>query len=219
MAVLDPLKVVLTNFPESETEWLEAAVHPQDDLMGTRQVPLTREIWIERSDFMEQPPGKFFRLKPGGEVRLRNAFIIRCTGVIKGDDGAVTELHCTFDPETRSGLPGAARKVKGTIHWVSAQHGVAAEVRLYDRLFTVANPLADKSRDYRDFLNPTSLEIIHGAIVEPSLAEAGQAEVYQFERTGYFVQDSVDSAPGRPVFNQAVSLRDSWAKIEATGKG
>ena len=218
MAVLDPLKVVLTNFPDNETHWLEAPVHPQDDSMGTRKIPLTREIWIERSDFMEQPPGKFFRLKPGGEVRLRNAFIIRCTAVIKDDGGKVTELHCTFDPETWSGMPGAARKVKGTIHWVSALHGVSAEVRVYDRLFTVANPLADKSRDYRDFLNPLSLQVIHGAMVEPGLAETSQKDVYQFERTGYFVQDSVDSAPGRVVFNQAVSLRDSWAKIEAAGR-
>ncbi len=135
MAVLDPLKVVLTNFPEGETLWLIAAVHPQNEAMGTRKVPITREIWVERSDFMEEPPRKFFRLKPGGEVRLRNAFIVKCNEIVKNDSGEVVELHCEFDPESRSGLPGASRKVKGTIHWVSAVHGVPAEVRLCDRLF------------------------------------------------------------------------------------
>ncbi len=170
MAVLDPLKVVLTNFPEEETEWLQASVHPQNEEMGTRKVPVTREIWIERSDFMEQPPRKFFRLKPGGEVRLRNAFIVMCTDVIKNDAGEVIELHCEFDPESRSGLPGAARKVKGTIHWVSAKHGVQAEVRLYDRLFTVPDPLGDKSRNFLEFLNPHSLDLIDNAVVEAPVA-------------------------------------------------
>jgi glutaminyl-tRNA synthetase len=215
MAVLDPLKVVLTNYPEGQSEWLEAAVHPQDESMGTRKVPLSREIWIERSDFMENAPGKFFRLKPGGEVRLRNAFIIRCVDVIKDTQGDVVELRCEFDPDSRSGLPGANRKVKGTIHWVSAAHGVKAEVRLYDRLFSVPNPLADKSRDFLEFINPHSLEIIHHAVVEPDVAAGKAGDVYQFERTGYFVHDSVDSKPGRPVLNRAVSLRDSWAKVEA----
>jgi glutaminyl-tRNA synthetase len=212
--VLDPLKVVLTNFPAGETEWLEAAVHPQDESMGTRRVPLTREIWIERGDFMEDAPRKFFRLKPGGEVRLRNAFIIRCTGVVKDDSGQVTELHCAFDPETRSGLPGAERKVKGTIHWVSAEHGEPAEIRLYDRLFTVPNPLGDKRHDYRDFLNPHSLDVIEKAIVEAPVAAGSPGDYYQFERTGYFCHDSVDSKPGRPVLNRIVTLRDSWARIE-----
>ena len=214
MAVLDPLKVVLTNFPEGETEWLEAAVHPQDESMGTRRVPLTREIWIERGDFMEEAPRKFFRLKPDGEVRLRNAFIIRCTGVIKNEAGEVTELHCEFDPETRSGMPGAQRKVKGTIHWVSAEHGMPAEIRLYDRLFTVPNPLGDKRRDYREFLNPHSLDVIERAIVEKPVAEGAPGDFYQFERTGYFCHDSEDSKPGRPVLNRIVTLRDSWARIE-----
>ena len=215
MAVLDPLKVVLTNFPPDETEWLEAAVHPQDGSMGTRQVALTREIWIERSDFMEDPPKKFFRLRPGGEVRLRNAFIIRCIEVIKDSQGAVIELHCEFDPDTRSGLPGASRKVKGTIHWVSAVHGVRAEMRLCDRLFNVANPLADKSRDFLEFLNPHSLDIVPDAVVEPAVAEGKPGDFYQFERSGYFVHDIVDSRPGKPVLNRAVTLRDSWAKLEA----
>ena len=215
MAVLEPLKIVLTNFPEGETEWLDAAVHPQDESLGTRKVALTREIWIEQSDFMENPPGKFFRLKPGGEVRLRNAFIIKCVDVIKNEQGEVTELHCEFDPDSRSGLPGASRKVKGTIHWVSVDHGVRAEVRLYDRLFSVPNPLSDKSRDFLEFINPHSLDIITDAVVEPGMAEAAAGEVYQFERTGYFVHDAKDSAPGKPVLNRAVTLRDSWAKIEA----
>jgi glutaminyl-tRNA synthetase len=214
MAVLDPLKVVLTNFPEGETEWLEAAVHPQDESMGTRKVPITREIWIERSDFMEDPPRKFFRLKPGGEVRLRNAFIVRCTDVVKDAAGEVVELHCELDPETRSGMPGASRKVKGTIHWVSAKHGVPVEARLCDRLFTVPNPLGEKDRDFREFINPHSMDVLTNVIVEPGVAEGGPGDFYQFERTGYFCHDAVDSKPGRPVLNQIVTLRDSWARIE-----
>ena len=214
MAVLDPLKVVLTNFPAEKTEWLEAPVHPQNEEMGTRKVPVTREIWIERSDFMEQPPRKFFRLKPGGEVRLRNAFIVKCIEVIRNEAGEIIELHCEFDPESRSGLPGASRKVKGTIHWVSVEHGVRAEVRLCDRLFTVPNPLGDKSRDFLEFLNPHSLDLIDKAVVEASVAEGSSGDFYQFERTGYFCHDSVDSKPGRPVLNRIVTLRDSWARIE-----
>jgi len=214
MAVLNPLKVVITNFPEGVTEWLEAPVHPQNEEMGTRQVALTREIWIEREDFMEDPPGKFFRLKPGGEVRLRNAFIVQCSDVVKNDQGEVVELRCVFDPETRTGMPGASRKVKGTIHWVSAVYGKPAEIRLCDRLFTVPNPLGDKERDYREFLNPHSLDVIDGAIVEPGVFDGAAGDFYQFERTGYFCHDSVDSTPGRPVLNRIVTLRDSWAKIE-----
>jgi len=214
MAVLDPLKVVLTNFPAGETEWLDASIHPQNEAMGTRRVPVTREIWIERSDFMEQAPRKFFRLKPEGEVRLRNAFIIKCTGVIKNEEGEVVELHCEFDPESRSGLPGAGRKVKGTIHWVSVEHGHRAEVRLCDRLFTVPNPLADKSCDFLEFLNPHSLDVIDNAVVELAVAEGSAGDFYQFERTGYFCHDNVDSRPGRPVLNRIVTLRDSWARIE-----
>jgi len=214
MAVLEPLKVVLTNFPEGETEWLEAAIHPQNEDMGTRQVPITREIWIEQSDFMEEAPKKFFRLKPDGEVRLRNAFIVKCTNVIKNEAGEVVELHCELDPDSRSGLPGASRKVKGTIHWVSAEHGVQAEVRLCDRLFTVPNPLADKSRDFLDFINPHSLDVIFDAVVEESVANGKGGDFYQFERTGYFCHDSVDSKPGCPVLNRIVTMRDSWARIE-----
>jgi glutaminyl-tRNA synthetase len=214
MAVLKPLKVVLTNFPADETEWLDAPVHPQDESMGTRPVPLTREIWIERGDFMEDPPRKFFRLRPGGEVRLRNAFIIRCNDVVHDDSGAVSELHCEFDPQTRSGMPGADRKVKGTIHWVSAEHGKRVEVRLCDRLFTVPNPLGDKRRDYREFLNPHSMDIIEGAVVEAPVADGEPGAFYQFERSGYFCHDIVDSCRERPVLNRIVTLRDSWARIE-----
>ncbi len=214
MAVLNPLKLILTNFPEGETQWLDAPKHPQNEAMGTRKVPLTRELWIEQGDFMEEPPRKFFRLKPEGEVRLRNAFIIRCNDVIKNDAGNVIEVHCEFDPESRSGLPGASRKVKGTIHWVSAVHGVQAEVRLIDRLFRVPNPLADKSRDFLEHINPDALKIVTNAVVEPAVAEGGDSAFYQFERTGYFIHDCEDSAPGKPVFNRSVTLRDSWARIE-----
>ena len=214
MAVLDPLKVVLTNFPEGETEWLEAPIHPQDESRGTREVPLTREIWIERGDFMEDPPRKFFRMRPGGEVRLRNAFIVKCVDVVKNEAGEVIKLRCEIDPDSRSGMPGASRKVKGTIHWVSAEYGKPVEIRLCDRLFTVPNPLGDKRRDYREFLNPHSMDVIMDAIVEPHVVEGGPGDFYQFERTGYFCHDPVDSKPGRPVLNRIVTLRDSWARIE-----
>ncbi|MGA9575686.1 MAG: glutamine--tRNA ligase, partial [Lysobacterales bacterium] len=187
--------------------------HPQNPEMGSRKVPMGREIWIERDDFMEDPPKKFFRLRPDGEVRLRNAFIIRCTGVIKDASGKVSEIHCEYDPDSRSGLPGASRKVKGTIHWVSVTHGVNAEVRLYDRLFSVANPMADKEKDYLEFLNPHSLDVVSDAVVEPAVAAGRSGDFFQFERVGYFTidQDSDDAA--HPILNRTVSLRDSWAKL------
>jgi glutaminyl-tRNA synthetase len=213
MAVLDPLKLVLTNFPDGDIEWIEAANHPQRPEMGTRKVPLTRELFIERDDFMEDPPKKFFRLRPGGEVRLRNAFIIRCDEVVKNDDGEVAEVHCTFDPDTRSGQPGAERKVKGTIHWVSAEHSVPAEVRLYDRLFSVPHPGGDKQRDFVEHIHPESLSVVDAARLEPGLEQAAPGEHYQFERTGYFVADP-DGTPEKPVFNRAATLRDTWAKLE-----
>ncbi|MGM0677652.1 MAG: glutamine--tRNA ligase/YqeY domain fusion protein [Pseudomonadota bacterium] len=213
MAVLKPLKLVLTNFPEGETEWLEAAVHPQKPEMGTRQVAMTREIYIEADDFMEEAPKKFFRLKPGGEVRLRNAFIIRCDEVIKDEAGEVVELRCSLDPETRSGQPGADRKVKGTIHWVSAAHSVPAQVRLYDRLFQVPHPAGDKDKDFVEHINPESLVTLENARLEPAAAKARPGECFQFERLGYFVPDP-DGTPERPVFNRAVTLRDTWAKLE-----
>jgi len=213
MAVLDPVKVVLTNYPEGETEWIEAPSHPQKPEMGTRSVPLGREIWIERDDFMENPPGKFFRLRPGGEVRLRNAFIVKCIDLVKDSEGNIMELHCEYDPDTRSGLPGASRKVKGTIHWVSVEHGVSAEVRLYDRLFSVANPLADKEKDYLEFLNPHSLDIVSGAVVEPAVIAGRPGDFFQFERVGYFTIDQDSADQERPILNRTVSLRDSWAKM------
>jgi glutaminyl-tRNA synthetase len=201
------------NYPEGEEEWLEVPAHPQRPELGTRRVPLGRELWIERGDFMEDPPRKFFRLRPDGEVRLRNAFIIRCVEVVKDGDGEVRELRCEFDPDTRSGMPGSDRKVKGTIHWVSAAHAVAAEVRLYDRLFNVENPLADKERDFLEFLNPDSLQVIPRAWVEPSAVSGDGPPYRQFERTGYFIPDALDSTAERPVFNRTVSLRDTWARL------
>ncbi len=213
MAVLKPLKIVLTNFPEGETEWLEAANHPQNPDMGTRKVPMTREVFIEQDDFMEEAPKKFFRLKPGGEVRLRNAFIIRCDEVVKDSAGNLVELRCSMDPETRSGQPGADRKVKGTIHWVSAEHAVKAEVRLYDRLFKVPHPGGDKEADFVEHLNEQSLEVLNEARLEPGTEQAAVGDFFQFERLGYFVPDH-DGTPDRPVFNRAVTLRDTWAKLE-----
>ncbi|HYE31643.1 MAG TPA: glutamine--tRNA ligase/YqeY domain fusion protein [Methylomirabilota bacterium] len=216
MGVLRPLKVVFTNFPEGQTEELEAINNPEDPASGSRKVPFTREIYIEQDDFMENPPKKFFRLTPGGEVRLRYAYIIKCENVVKDDQGNVTELRCTIDPESKSGGATASRKIKGTIHWVSATRGIKAEVRLYDRLFTVEEPDGNKDgRDFKDFINPNSLEVISNAIVEPSLATARPELRYQFERVGYFCLDSEDSKTGSLVFNRIISLKDAWAK-EAT---
>jgi len=213
MAVLDPLKVTLTNWPDDKTEMVTAQNHPNNPEMGERELPLTREIYVERSDFMEEPPRKFFRLRPGGEVRLRYGYIIRCDEVVKDEAGNVTELLCSYDPDTRSGGENQ-RKVKGTIHWVSADRSLLAEVRLYDRLFTVPRPDADSSgKDFREHLNPESLAVMQAARVEPSLADAG-GDAVQFERTGYFVIDSHDTAPDRLIFNRVVTLRDSWAKLE-----
>jgi glutaminyl-tRNA synthetase len=190
---------------------MEAMNHPNRPELGTREVPFSREVWIEQDDFMEEAPRKFFRLKPGGEVRLRSAYIIRCDEVVKDDDGKVVELRCSYDPDTRSGTGTSDRKVKGTIHWVSAGHAVPATVRLYDRLFTVPNPNAAK--DFMDVLNPESLQTVE-AMLEPSLATLGAGEAVQFERLGYFCPDSADDSPGTRVFNRIVTLRDSWAKIE-----
>ena len=211
MAVLRPLKVVLTNYDESEVESMTAQNHPARPEMGTRELPFTRELYIERDDFMEEAPRKFFRLKPGGEVRLRYAYIIRCDEVIKDADGNVVELRCSYDPETRSGSANADRKVKGTIHWVSAAHAVPAEIRLYDRLFKDANPGA--AEDVMESLNPDSLEVVSG-VLEPSLKDLPSDQRVQFERTGYFAQDPSDSSSASPVFNRIVTLRDSWAKLE-----
>lgn len=211
MGVLRPLKVVLTNYEAGRSEAMEAQNHPARPEMGTRELPFTRELYIERDDFMEDAPRKFFRLKPGGEVRLRYAYIICCDEVVKDDNGDVVELRCSYDPATRSGMPDADRKVKGTIHWVSAEHAVPAEVRLYDRLFR--EPAPGAAEDVMDCLNPDSLDTVR-AMLEPSLAAVGDYERVQFERTGYFMPDPEDHLVDAPVFNRVVTLRDSWAKIE-----
>ena len=218
MAVLRPLKVVITNFGEDKVEELEAANHPKDPEAGTRSVPFTREIYVERDDFMEEPPRKFFRLGPGREVRLRFAYFITCNEVIKNAAGEVTELHCTYDPETHGGSAPDGRKVKGTIHWVSASHAFEAQVRLYDRLFTVEDPnKEDDAKTYFDHLNAESLEVIEDAKLEPGLAKAEPGERFQFERLGYFCADAGDSQAGKPVFNRTVTLRDAWAKQRGKG--
>jgi len=215
MAVLNPIKVVLTNYPEGEVEELDAPYYPHDvPLEGTRKVPFSREIWIERDDFMEDPPKKFFRLAPGREVRLRYAYLITCQEVVKNADGEIVELRCTYDPATRGGDAPDGRKVQGTIHWVSAARAVDAEVRLYDRMFTVPDPEAKEDEDFTTFLNPSSLVTVRGAKVEPSVLNDPPGSRYQFERTGYFVQDAIDSTPERPVFNRTVTLRDSYAKLK-----
>ena len=214
MAVLRPLKVVLTNYPEDQVELMEAMNHPGNPDFGTRELPFSRELWIEQDDFMEEAPRKFFRLKPDGEVRLRFGYIIRCDEVIKNDAGEVVELRCSYDPDTRSGTGTSDRKVKGTIHWVSCQHAVDASVRLYDRLFNDANP--NTAEDVHSVLNESSLEVV-AAKLEPSLAEGDDA--VQFERLGYFRVDAQDSTPDAPVFNRIVTLRDSWAKLEKQALG
>ncbi len=211
MAVARPLKLVVTNYPEGRTEQMTAANHPNRPELGDRQLPFSREIFIERDDFMEDAPRKFFRLRPGGEVRLRYAYIIRCDEVVKNGAGEVVELHCSYDPDTRSGTGSSDRKVKGTLHWVSARHALAAETRLYDRLFTDPDP--GRAEDVTTYLNPASLETVT-ARVEPSLGGATHDFSCQFERLGYFCTDSIDHPAGVPVFNRIVTLRDTWSKIE-----
>ncbi len=218
MAVLDPIKVVIENFPEGSTEQLDAVNNPEDPTAGLRKVPFSRELYIERDDFMEDPPKKFFRLAPGQEVRLRYAYFLKCHDVIKDPSGAIVELRCTYDPETKGGQAPDGRKVKGTIHWVSAPHAVTAEVRLYDHLFNVPDPDdVSEGQDWLDHLNPDSLQVLTACQLEPSLADAVPASRFQFERLGYFCVDTVDSLPGKPVFNRTVSLRDTWAKIQQKG--
>lgn len=212
MAVLRPLKVTITNWPEGHVEHIEAPRNPEDPDAGTRTVPLSGTVWIERDDFREDAPRKFFRLAPDREVRLRYGYAIRCNEVIKDESGDVIELRCTYDPETAKGQTPDGRKIKGILHWVSDAHALDAQVRLYDALFTEENPAA--SEDILEILNPGSLEILEGCKLEPSLAEARVGEPYQFERVGYFVVDSKHSTPEAPVFNRTVGLRDSWAKIE-----
>ena len=214
MGVLRPLRVVIDNYPEDQVEEFDAPYHPQNPDMGSRKVPFSRVLYIEQEDFREEPPEKFFRLAPGREVRLRYAYYVKCTGQVKDEQtGELIEVHCTYDPETRVGLPPGGRKVKGTIHWVSADHSLPAEVRLYDRLFKIADPSGEEEGDFKKFLNPNSLVTITSSRVEPSLAGAAPGSRYQFERLGYFSVDSVDSSDGTLVFNRIVTLRDSWAKI------
>jgi len=220
LGVLHPLRVVIENYPEEEEEELEAVNNPEDPSMGTRKITFSRVLYIEADDFREAPPKKFFRLAPGREVRLRYAYFITCQEVVKdGSTGEILELRCTYDPETRGGDAPDGRKVKGTIHWVSARHAVEAQVRLYDRLFLHPNPDSEKDgRGFKDFLNPSSLEVLDRCRVEPCLGEARPGDTFQFERLGYFCVDSRDSLPERPVFNRTVTLRDSWARIEQAQK-
>ncbi len=212
--VIDPLEVIIDNYPEGQIEELEAINNPEDESTGKRVMPFSHRLYIERSDFMEDPPKKFFRLGPGREVRLRYAFFITCQSVEKDENGNVIRLHCTYDPETRGGSAPDGRKVKGTLHWVSAEHAMEAEVRLYDRLFSQEDPEADG--EFLDCINPDSLQIITGYL-EPELVQAFPGDRFQFERTGYFIADSKDSVEGRPVFNRIVGLRDSWAKFSKKG--
>jgi len=216
LAVLRPLRVVLVNYPEDQVEELEAANHPEDPASGTRKVPFSRELWIERDDFLEDPPSKFHRLAPGREVRLRFAYLVRCEEVVKDARGEVVELRCRYDPATKGGDAPAGRKVKGTIHWVSARHALHSEVRLYGTLFRDADPLGHEGREFTEFLNPASLEVVPDARLEPSLAAARPGDRFQFERIGYFCADP-DSRPGHLVWNRTVTLRDSWAKIARRG--
>jgi glutaminyl-tRNA synthetase len=217
MAVLDPVKLTITNWPEDKVEMTEAVNNPEDPSAGQRQVPFSRHLWIEREDFREEAPSKFFRLKKGGAVRLRAGYIIDCHDVVKDSDGNVIEILCTYDPATRSGSDHSGRKVKGTIHWVSATHATAVEVRLYDRLFTVEDPGSpQEGKTFLDYLNPDSLQVITG-FVEPALAEHRVGDRVQFERLGYFVVDR-DSTDAKLVFNRIVPLRDTWGKMEAKGK-
>ncbi|MFT5090019.1 MAG: glutaminyl-tRNA synthetase [Candidatus Latescibacterota bacterium] len=219
MAVLRPLKVVIENYPEGESEMLDAVNNPEDESAGKRQVPFSRELYIEREDFMEDPPKKFFRLSPGKEVRLRYAYFITCTDVIKDENGEVTELRCTYDPATRGGDSPDGRKVKATLHWVSAQHAAEIEVRLYDRLFKVENPLkVPEGGSFLDHINPDSLEVISLAYAEPTLANAEPGASFQFERIGYFCADAKDHSAENPVFNRTVTLRDTWARMQKKGQ-
>ena len=213
-AVVDPVKVIITNYPEGQTEMVTIENNPEDATAGTHEMPFSRELYIERADFMENPPKKFFRLSPDKEVRLKAAYIIKCTGVKKDDEGNIVEIYCEYDPKSRSGMPGSERKVKGTLHWVSASHCKDAEVRLYDRLFMVENPAEEKEKDFRELLNPESLKVVDNVKIEPYLAETAKVgNHYQFQRIGYFTVDP-DSTESKLVFNRTISLKDSWAKVQ-----
>ena len=209
-AVLDPVKLIITNYPEGQVEMMEAINNPEDETSGSHEIAFSRELWMEREDFMEDAPKKFFRMTPGQEVRLKNAYIVKCTGCQKDENGNIQEIYCEYDANTKSGMPEANRKVKGTLHWVSVAHCLPAEVRLYDRLFSVEDPSADE-RDFRELLNPESLKVLTGCYVEEYLRDARPLDHFQFQRIGYFNVDT-DSAEGKLVFNRTVSLKDSWAK-------
>ena len=217
MAVLNPVRVVIDNYPEDQVEELDAINNPEDESMGTRKVPFSKVLYIEREDFMEDPPRKFFRLAPGREVRLRYGYLITCADVIKDPDGKIMELHCTYDPLTRGGTTPDGRRVKATLHWVSASHAIAAEVRLYDRLFTREDPEEGEGADFTAFINPESFTVVNTCKLEPTLAKAKPGNRFQFERLGYFALDT-DSLPGSLVFNRTVTLRDTWARIEKAKK-
>jgi glutaminyl-tRNA synthetase len=217
MAVLNPLKVVIENFPEGTTDEFEAINNPEDERMGKRKITFSRVVYIEKDDFREEPPPKYFRLAPGKEVRFKFAYYIKCNEVVKDEKGEIVELRCSCDPDTRGGWSKDGRKVKGTIHWVSAEDALQAEVRLYENLFTVSEPENEKDgADYKSFMNPDSLKVLKNCLVESSLKNAAPGDSFQFERLGYFCVDP-DSKPGKLVFNRSVSLRDSWAKIEKSG--
>jgi glutaminyl-tRNA synthetase len=211
-AVLDPIKVVITNYPEGKVEQMILENNPEDAEGGSREVPFSREVYIERDDFMEDPPKKFFRMGPGSEVRLKGAYIVKCEDFIKDTDGNITEIHCTYDPESKSGGSGASRKVKGTLHWVSTTHAIDAEIRLYDRLFMDEDPAGHKDKDFKEFLNPDSLKVLRYGKLEPSLKTAKPGHKFQFQRLGYFCVDP-DSTDDNLVFNRTVPLRDSWTKM------
>jgi glutaminyl-tRNA synthetase len=215
MAVLRPLKLVIENYPEDQVDEFDFPYHPEDPSMGGRKIPFSRVLYIEQDDFREVPPPKYFRLAPGKEVRLRYAYYVTCTELIKDASGAITEVRCAYDPETKGGWSKDGRKIKGTLHWVSAAHAIDARVRLYEHLFTALNPMDGKEgKDFKEYINPNSLEVLDGCKVEPSLAQAALGERFQFERMGYFCLDYKDAKPGAPVFNRTATLRDSWAKIE-----
>ncbi|MBU2645255.1 glutamine--tRNA ligase/YqeY domain fusion protein [bacterium] len=221
MCVLNPVKLIIDNYPADQVEELEAAYHPNDPGMGTRNMPFSRELYIEQEDFREDPPKKFFRLSPGKEVRLRYAYIIKCESIVKDEaTGEIKEIHCTYDPETKSGSETVTRKVKGTLHWVSAAQAIPVEVRLYDRLFTKARPTAEKEGpDFTTYLNPDSMTVLESSFLEPAARDAAPESRFQFERQGYFCVDAVDSRPEKLVFNRTVTLRDTWAKIEKAEGG
>lgn len=216
MAVLDPLKVVIDNYPEGKVEYLEAENNPEDETMGNRKIPFSRELYIEREDFMENPPKKYFRLSPGNEIRLKHAYYVTCTGVVKDKTGTVVEVHCTYDPESKGGWTEDGRKVRGTSHWVSASHAFEGEVRLYSHLFSTEVP-GEKTGDFFDDIAEDSLTVLKGCMMETSLKEAEPGEFFQFLRKGYFCVDSRDSSKGIPVFNRSVAMRDTWAKLQKKG--